>query len=70
MTGRFPEFSVLRYQWLALRKLNEHGVEALVVIGGEGSMNGGQALSAMGFPVVGIPASIDNDVYGTQMSLA
>ena len=69
MTGRFPEFSELRYQRLALRKLNEHGLEALGVIGGEGSMNGGQVLSAMGFPVVGIPASIDNDVYGTQMLL-
>jgi 6-phosphofructokinase 1 len=40
-----------------------------VVIGGEGSMNGAQALSVMGFPVIGIPASIDNDVHGTQMSL-
>ena len=69
MTGRFPDFSELRYQRLALRKLNEHGVEGLVVIGGEGSMNGGRVLSALGFPVVGIPASIDNDVYGTDMSL-
>jgi|SRR5579859_1309174 len=69
MTGRFPEFAEMRYQRLGLRKLNEAGVEGLVVIGGEGSMNGAQALSALGFPVVGLPASIDNDVHGTQMSL-
>ncbi len=69
MTGRFPEFSELRYQRLGLRKLNEHAVDALVVIGGEGSMNGARVLGSMGFPVVGIPASIDNDVYGTQMAL-
>jgi len=69
MTGRFPEFSEVRYQRLALRKLNEAGVEGLVVIGGEGSMNGALALHTMGFPVVGIPASIDNDVHGTEMAL-
>ncbi len=69
MTGRFPEFSEPRYQRLGLRKLNEAGIEALVVIGGEGSMHGARALSDMGFPVVGIPASIDNDITGTQMSL-
>jgi 6-phosphofructokinase 1 len=69
MTGRFPEFSELRYQRLALRKLNEQAIDVLVVIGGEGSMNGARVLSDMGFPVLGIPASIDNDVYGTDMSL-
>ena len=69
MTGRFPAFSDLKYQRQGLRKLNEAGIEALVVIGGEGSMQGALALSQLGFPVIGIPASIDNDVNGTQMSL-
>jgi 6-phosphofructokinase 1 len=69
MTGRFPKFSELNFQRLGLRKLNEAGIEALVVIGGEGSMQGALALSKLGFPVIGIPASIDNDVNGTQMSL-
>jgi 6-phosphofructokinase 1 len=69
MTGRFPAFSELRNQRLGLRKLNEAGIEGLVVIGGEGSMQGARALSDLGFAVVGIPASIDNDIYGTQMSL-
>jgi 6-phosphofructokinase 1 len=69
MTGRFPEFNDIKYQRMALRKLNETGVDGLIVIGGEGSMKGALALSRLGFPVVGIPASIDNDIHGTQMSL-
>jgi 6-phosphofructokinase 1 len=69
MTGRFPEFSEVKYQRLAVRKLNEAGVDGLAVIGGEGSMRGALALSQLGFPVVGIPASIDNDIHGTNMSL-
>jgi len=69
MTGRFPEFAEMKYQRLALRKLNEASVDALVVIGGEGSLHGALALHNLGFPVVGLPASIDNDVHGTQMSI-
>jgi len=69
MTGRFPDFADLKYQRLAVRKLNEANVDALVVVGGEGSMRGGLALHTLGFPVLGIPASIDNDISGTQMSL-
>jgi len=69
MTGRFPDFADLKYQRLAVRKLNEANVDALVVVGGEGSMRGGLALHSLGFPVLGIPASIDNDISGTQMSL-
>jgi 6-phosphofructokinase 1 len=69
LTGRFPDFSEVKYQRLGLRKLNEAGVEGLVVIGGEGSMKGALALSRLGFPVAGIPASIDNDIFGSQMSI-
>lgn len=69
LTGRFPDFSEVKYQRLGLRKLNEAGVEGLVVIGGEGTMKGTLALSRLGFPVVGIPASIDNDIFGSQMSI-
>lgn len=69
MTSRFPEFDQVKYQRQALRHLNEAGIEGLVVIGGEGSMHGALALSRLGYPVIGIPASIDNDVFGSQMSL-
>ncbi len=69
MTGRFPEFSDIKNQRLAVRRLNEAGVDGLVVVGGEGSMKGALAIHNLGFPVIGIPASIDNDIHGTQMSL-
>ena len=46
--------------------MNNAGMDALVVIGGDGSLNGAMALHSQGIPVVGIPASIDNDIYGTD----
>ncbi len=68
-TQRFPAFAEARHQREALRQLNAAGVEGVVVIGGEGSMNGAVALHRLGVPVVGVPASIDNDIHGTEMSL-
>jgi 6-phosphofructokinase 1 len=44
-------------------------VEGLVVIGGDGSMRGAHALHRLGFGAVGVPASIDNDIWGTNMSV-
>ncbi|HLX78996.1 MAG TPA: 6-phosphofructokinase [Burkholderiales bacterium] len=68
-TARFPEFAGIEVQQEALRRLKAKGVEALVAIGGDGTMRGAAALQKLGFPVVGIPASIDNDVYGTDISI-
>ena len=53
----------------AVRKLREQNVEGLVVIGGDGSLTGALRLTQLGFPVVGIPGTIDNDIYGTQMGV-
>ena len=66
-TVRYPEFAQAGTQREALAQFKAHGVEALVVIGGDGTMRGAAALQALGFPVIGIPASIDNDVYGTDI---
>lgn len=68
-TARFPEFAQPDAQRDALRHLNAQGVDALVAIGGDGTMRGAAALDKLGFPVIGIPASIDNDVYGTDISI-
>lgn len=68
-SGRFPEFVDTRHQKEAIRQLKNVQVDGLVVIGGEGSMNGALALHRLGFPVIGAPASIDNDIYGTQMAI-
>ena len=53
----------------AIRKMNEAGMDALIVIGGEGSLNGANVLSQKGIKVVGIPGSIDNDVWGTDIAI-
>lgn len=53
----------------ALRNLEHRGIDALVVIGGNGSQTGSAALHAMGFPVVGVASTIDNDLYGTDFTI-
>ena len=68
-TARFPDFARAEVQQEALRQLKERGVDALVAIGGDGTMRGAAALHRLGLAVVGIPASIDNDVYGTDMAI-
>jgi 6-phosphofructokinase 1 len=68
-TARNEEFKTLQGQRRALRRLNEHGIEGLVVIGGDGSLRGALALHKLNFPVVGVPGSIDNDIWGTDMSI-
>jgi 6-phosphofructokinase 1 len=68
-TARFPEFAKLELQREALRQLKAKGIDALVAIGGDGTMRGAAALHQLGFPVIGVPASIDNDVYGTDISI-
>jgi 6-phosphofructokinase 1 len=52
-----------------LRQLNRHNIEGLVVIGGEGSFKGAHSLHELDYPVVGVPASIDNDVGGTDIAI-
>jgi 6-phosphofructokinase 1 len=53
----------------AIRKMNEAGMDALIVVGGDGSLHGAQVLHEEGLRVVGIPASIDNDIWGTNIAI-
>ncbi len=68
-TSRSLEFRNRRGQLEALRNLNEAEIDGLVVIGGDGTMRGGQQLTELGFPVIGVPGTIENDVPGTDMSI-
>jgi 6-phosphofructokinase 1 len=68
-SARCPQFKTEEGRVQALRSLNEHNVEALVVIGGNGSQTGAHALSQMGFPVVGVASTIDNDLYGSEVTI-
>lgn len=68
-TARNEEFKTPQGQRKALRRLNEHNIEGLIVIGGDGSLRGALALHKLGVPVVGVPGSIDNDIWGTDTSI-
>jgi 6-phosphofructokinase 1 len=68
-TARLPEFGEQSVQRKALHNLAERGIDALVVIGGDGSLTGALALHRHGIRVVGIPGSIDNDIWGTDTSI-
>ncbi len=68
-SARSPEFKTEKGQIEAIRSLNAQGVEGLVVIGGNGSQTGSFALHKLGFPVVGIASTIDNDLYGSDITI-
>ncbi|MDG6223203.1 MAG: ATP-dependent 6-phosphofructokinase [Candidatus Bathyarchaeota archaeon] len=69
-TSRSPEFRTPEGLNKAAENLAANGVEGLIVVGGDGSMKGALALSEVSdIAVIGIPATIDNDVYGTEESI-
>lgn len=68
-SARSQEFMTEKGQIKAIRSLNEEGIEALIVIGGNGSQQGSYALHKLGFPVVGIASTIDNDLYGCDVTI-
>ena len=68
-SARCPEFRNEDGRINALRQLGAHGIEALVVIGGNGSQTGAHQLSEMGLPVVGVASTIDNDLYGSEITI-
>lgn len=68
-TRRSERFKEPRGQREAIRRMNEAGVDGLIVIGGDGSLNGAHALHKQGVKVVGVPASIDNDIWGSDMAI-
>ena len=68
-SARCPEFTETAGRSAALRNLAARGIDGLVVIGGNGSQTGSATLAREGFAVVGVPSTIDNDVYGTDVSI-
>ncbi len=69
-TARFPEFRDKKVRTQAYENLKHAGIEGLVVIGGDGSARGSYSFSVdFDFPVVLLPASIDNDLYGTDFTI-
>jgi 6-phosphofructokinase 1 len=69
-SARCEEFKTREGRHLAWQNLQEKGIDALVVIGGNGSFAGAHLLhEEFGVKVIGIPATIDNDLYGTDFCI-
>src|SRR5436190_14638876 len=68
-SARCPEFHKEETRIEALRQLNCEDISGLVVIGGNGSQTGAHALHQMGFPVVGVASTIDNDLAGSDITI-
>ena len=68
-TARYPEFQNEEGRRPAIEQLKKHGIDSLVVIGGDGSYRGAASLAAAGIQTVGIPGTIDNDIPGTEYTI-
>ena len=68
-SARYPEFATEEGQLKGIEQLKKFGIEGLVVIGGDGSYHDAMALTKRGFPAVGIPGTIDNDIPGTDFTI-
>lgn len=68
-SARYPQFATEEGQLKGIEQLERFGIEGLVVIGGDGSYRGAYALTKHGYPCIGIPGTIDNDIPGTDYTI-
>lgn len=68
-SARLPEFKDIEIRKKGIEQLNKFGIEALVVIGGDGSYRGALALTEMGINCIGLPGTIDNDITSTDTTI-
>jgi len=69
-TSRSPKFFEFEGRKKARNQLSKHEIDALIVIGGDGSFKGAKTFSEeFDFPIIGIPGTIDNDLFGTDYTI-
>ena len=68
-SARLPEFKDLDVRQKAVKQLQKRGIEAVVVVGGDGSYRGALALTEMGVNCIGLPGTIDNDITCTDYTI-
>ncbi len=68
-SARSEEFKYDEGQQKGIEQMKKHGIEGLIVIGGDGSFRGAQKLTEKGYPCIGIPGTIDNDIAGTDFTI-
>lgn len=69
LSARSDEFRTKEGQQKGLDQLRKHHIDGLIVIGGDGSFRGAEAIAKLNFPCIGIPATIDNDINGTDFTI-
>ena len=68
-TARFPQFKQEHIRKECVDVMKKHNIDALVVVGGDGSYMGAKLISELGFPCIGLPGTIDNDIAGTDTTI-
>jgi len=68
-SARYPEFKEEKIRIIAKKNLELHGIEALIVIGGDGSYHGAQLLHKLGVKTIALPGTIDNDISSTDFTI-
>ena len=68
-SSRYPEFKTPKVREEAKAQLDKLGIDALVVIGGDGSYQGAQLLHEIGVQVIGLPGTIDNDISSSDFTI-
>ncbi|WP_042146345.1 6-phosphofructokinase [Paucisalibacillus sp. EB02] len=68
-SARSEEFKTEEGQQKGIEQLKKFGIQGLIVIGGDGSFRGAQKLTEKGFPCIGVPGTIDNDIPGTDFTI-
>lgn len=68
-SARYPEFKDEGIQKIAIQQMKRQNIDGLIVIGGDGSFQGALSLTKLGFPAIGIPGTIDNDIPATEYTI-
>lgn len=68
-SSRSEEFKTDEGQNKGIEQMEKYGIEGLVVIGGDGSFRGAKKLTEKGYPCIGVPGTIDNDIPGTDFTI-
>jgi 6-phosphofructokinase 1 len=68
-SARLPEFVDINIRESGVKQLKKFGINALVVIGGDGTYRGAKDLSSMGINCIGLPGTIDNDIASTDYTI-
>lgn len=69
-TARCKEFTTPEGRKIAYEAMQRHGIDALIVIGGDGSLTGARVFAQeYNIPCIGLPGTIDNDLYGTDTTI-